>query len=130
MLHQALIVEWYIRNMKTHHGSCHCGAVSYETQGEFGKVMECDCSHCSRKGFLLSFIPTEDFKLLSGEDNLTEYRFNKKQIQHLFCKTCGVESFAYGQNKEGKKTAMINARCLEDVDPSTLEVTKFEGKKY
>jgi len=111
--------------MKKYEGGCHCGAVRYEVETELAKVISCNCSHCEAKGLLLDFVDNDKFKLLSGEDNLTEYLFNKKAIRHLFCKTCGVQSFAEGINFP--KTA-INIRCLKDLDISKLTITPFEGK--
>ncbi len=80
------------------------------------------------KGFLLDFIPAENFKLLSGENDLTEYRFNTKRIVHLFCKHCGVESFARGAKPDGTKTVAINLRCIDDLDLATLEIRDVDGK--
>jgi hypothetical protein len=94
------------------------------------KAMECNCSHCSRKGFLLSFVPSGQFNLISGEENLTEYRFNKKHIAHLFCKTCGVQGFGRGNNPEGKETIAINVRCIPEIDPRTLTIEQFDGKSF
>ncbi len=112
-----------------HSGGCHCGTVSYEVDIDLERgVMSCNCSHCQMKGFLLSFVPAEKFTLLSGEENLQEYRFNTERIQHLFCKTCGVESFARGKDSKGADTVMINVRCLKDVDIDGLEVQKINGK--
>ncbi len=82
------------------------------------------------KGFLLDFVPAENFKLLSGEDDLTEYRFNKKHIAHLFCKKCGVESFARGAKPDGTKTVAINLRCIDDLDLATLTITNVDGKSF
>lgn len=116
--------------MTTHKGSCHCGAVTYTVEADIDTVMECNCSHCSRKGFLLNFVPAEQFTLLSGEDSLTEYRFNKKHISHLFCKICGVQCFGKGTGPDGKATVAVNVRTLPDVDPSSLTIQKVDGKSY
>jgi hypothetical protein len=113
-----------------HPGSCHCGKVRYEVTTDLQRVMECNCSHCSRKGFLLNFVPNEQFHLISGEDQLTEYKFNKMVISHLFCKTCGVQAFGRGKNKEGKAVLAINVRCLTDVDPKSLTITPVDGKSF
>lgn len=113
---------------KTYSGSCHCGRVRYEVTTDLARVMECNCSHCSRKGFLLSFVPSEQFRLLSGEDALTDYQFNKKVIHHLFCATCGVQSFGRGPGPGGVEMVAVNVRCLDGVDRSTLSVTQFDGK--
>jgi hypothetical protein len=113
---------------KTYAGSCHCGKVRYEVTTDLAKVMSCNCSLCSRAGYLLNFVPASQFKLLSGEDNLQDYRFNTHKIAHTFCKTCGVRSFARGKTRDGADTAAINVRCLEGVDPDTLAITKVNGR--
>lgn len=111
--------------MSSYRGSCHCGKVSYKVETELEKVLSCNCSHCEKKGLLLNFVEKEKFTLLSGEENLTEYFFNKKSIRHLFCNFCGVQSFAEGVTFP--KVA-INVRCLEDVDINSLTITPFNGK--
>ena len=77
----------------------------------------------------MAFVPANQFKLLSGEKDLTEYRFNKKVIQHLFCKTCGVQSFGRGKGPDGSDTVMINLRCVDNVDFSKLPTTQYNGKE-
>lgn len=114
--------------MEKYKGSCHCQAVTYEVTGDFTTGMRCNCSHCQRKGFLLGFVEEENFKLLSGFDNVTTYQFNKKHIDHIFCKTCGVQSFAIGTDAKGNKAVMINLNCLENFDPNILKITEYDGK--
>lgn len=111
-----------------HAGSCHCGGVKFHVEGEPGKVIECNCSHCSRKGLLLWFVPREALHVDEGGDGMTEYRFNRHVIQHLFCPTCGVQPFGYGTGPDGKAMAAINARCLDDVDIATLERVPYDGR--
>jgi hypothetical protein len=109
-------------------GGCQCGRVRYEAEVDLGRpVMSCNCSMCGRAGTLLTFIPAQKFKLLSGDDGLVDYQFNKKHIHHLFCGTCGIKSFARGEGKDGP-TVAINARCLDDVDPTHLETKQHDGK--
>jgi len=114
----------------THTGSCHCGQVSFEVEGELTQVYECNCSHCSRKGFLLWFVPREQFKLLKGADSLGTYTFNTHNIAHQFCKTCGTQPFAEGKARSGADMAMINARCLADVDLSSLTRVPVDGRSF
>ena len=86
---------------------------------------------CGRTGTLLTFVPASQFKLLSGEDALTDYQFNKHAIHHLFCGTCGVKSFARGTGRDGVATVAINARCLEACDnsrPCAMPVTIPAGR--
>ena len=111
-----------------HTGSCHCGQVAFEVEGELKQVMECNCSHCSRKGFLLWFVPRAQLKLLKGEDSLAQYKFNKHIIAHQFCKTCGCQPFAYGKHPSGAEMAGVNARCLNDVDLSSLTRIPVDGR--
>jgi hypothetical protein len=116
--------------MKTYNGSCHCGAVTYTVESDIEKAMECNCSHCHRKGFLLHFVPKVQFTLLSGADNQTEYRFNKKHIAHLFCKTCGVQCYGQAANTEGEEMVAVNIRTIPDLDFSTLTIDKVDGKSF
>lgn len=113
--------------MKTYTGSCHCKVVTYEVTGNFTSALKCNCSHCKRKGFLLAFVPIAQFNLLSGEDNVSLYQFNTKHIDHIFCKTCGVQSYGYGQDKDGNKTTMINLNCLENFDTTAIPVHEYDG---
>jgi hypothetical protein len=63
-----------------------------------------------------------------AQDNLTDYQFNKKQIHHLFCSSCGVRSFARGKLPDGRETRAINVRCLDDVDIDALTPKPYDGK--
>jgi hypothetical protein len=113
---------------KTYAGSCHCGKVRYQAEIDLeATVISCNCSICSRSGTLLQFIPESQFKLLSGSDDLTEYRFKQGHINHHFCRACGIKSFARGVGPKGPMVA-INARCLEGVDLEKLNIQRFDGK--
>jgi hypothetical protein len=114
---------------RSYQGSCHCKKVRFETTLALGKVMECNCSICSRVGALRAFTPVSQFKLLSGKDTLTDYQFGKQHLHHLFCKVCGVHSFASGTGPDGVEMRAVNARCLEGVDVAALEISHFDGKK-
>ncbi len=113
---------------RLYEGGCHCRKVRYRVKTDLAKVMECNCSICSKKGSLLTFVGAERFELLSGADAVTDYQFNKHVIHHLFCATCGIASFARGTAPNGNEMVAINARCLDDVDPKSLVVTFFDGK--
>jgi hypothetical protein len=112
--------------MQTYHGSCHCGDVSYDVQLDLGEVVECNCSMCARAGTMLAFTGEGQFQLKSGADSLSDYQFAKKNIHHLFCRRCGVKSFARGKGPNGPMVA-INVRCLEGVDLDSLKVKHFDG---
>lgn len=114
--------------MKT--GSCHCGAVTFTAEGDIDQVVECNCSHCSRKGFLLWFVPQASFAITSGEDKLTTYTFNKHAIQHRFCSICGTQAFGLGALPDGSKMAAINVRCVDDIDLDALKRVPVDGRKF
>ena len=97
---------------KTYTGGCQCGKVRYEVSLELGEVIACNCSRCGRLGSLLAFAPAQNFKLISGEGAMTEYQFNKHVIHHLFCATCGIQSFARGTAERRSEMVAINVRCL------------------
>lgn len=114
---------------QTYSGGCQCGKVRYEVQMDIGEVLACNCSRCGRLGSLLAFAPATQFKLLSGGADLTQFEFNKHMIQHQFCSTCGIQSFAIGTHpKTGAKMAAINVRCVDGVDADALAVKKVDGR--
>jgi hypothetical protein len=114
---------------QTYSGGCQCAKVRYQVTMDIGEVIACNCSRCGRLGSLLAFAPITQFKLLSGETDLTSYQFNRQMIDHKFCSTCGIESFAIGKNpKTGALLAAVNVRCLDDIDVDGLKVRKVDGK--
>jgi hypothetical protein len=113
---------------KTYAGGCHCGKVRYDVTTDLSTVISCNCSICSKKGHLLTFVTPDNFKLHSGEGQLTDYQFNNNVIHHLFCPVCGIGSYATGKGPDGKQMFSINVRCLEGVDVGSLKLTPFDGK--
>lgn len=112
----------------TFEGSCHCAAVSFKVDAPLPtKAISCNCSHCRRKGFLLSFFPAEQFTLVQGEESLRSYRFNTHQIDHRFCQECGTEPFAEGKNPDGSSVRAVNLRCVPAIDLTALELQHFDG---
>ena len=111
-------------------GSCHCGATRYTVEGDLQQVMECNCLHCSLKGYLLWFVPRQQLNVMTPETNLATYTFNKHVIKHHFCPTCGCAPFGYGKDRTGVDTAAINVRCLEDVDISALDKKQVDGRSF
>ena len=113
---------------KTYAGSCHCGNVRYQVTTDLGQVIQCNCSICTRAGYLLTFVQPEQFQLLSGQECLSDYQFNRKNIHHVFCSTCGIHSFGHGTGPGGKPMYAVNVRCLDGVELDELEVHPFDGK--
>lgn len=113
-----------------HHGSCHCGRIAFDLDGDVSEALDCNCSMCRRRGSLLAFFPREALTLTRGEGEYTTYRFNTKKIDHHFCKTCGIGPFSEGVHpKTGATMAAVNVRCLPDVDLATLQIKQADGAK-
>ena len=111
-------------------GGCHCGKIAFEVDGDLKQAMQCNCSICTKRGYLLWFVPRRQLRLSTPESNMTTYLFNKKVIQHRFCPVCGCAPFGEGENsKTGETTAAVNVRCLENVDVGQLTIMPFDGRK-
>lgn len=109
-------------------GGCHCGAVRFLIEApEHIECADCNCSICSKSGYLHLILPKSKFQLLSGEDNLTTYTFNTGVAKHSFCKTCGVKPFYIPRsNPDGVD---VNVRCL-DTRPPQLTIEPFDGQNW
>lgn len=109
-------------------GSCHCGQVAFEVDGEIAGALACNCSICSRRASLLWFVPREKLKLLTPEESASTYTFNKHVIRHRFCPTCGIHPYGEGVDPAGNRMAAINIRCLEGVNLESVPVQNFDGR--
>src|SRR4051812_48966218 len=108
-------------------GSCHCGKVAFEVEGEIDQGMACNCSMCRRKGSLLWFVPRTQFELKTPDANAGTYLFNKHAIRHRFCPVCGIHPYAEAIHpKTGVPTAAINLRCIEGIALDTVKVVHFD----
>ncbi|WP_224240333.1 GFA family protein [Hyalangium gracile] len=111
-------------------GSCHCGGIAFEVEGDIKQVISCNCSMCSRRGSLLWFVPRDSLRLKTPEQQLSTYTFNKHVIQHRFCAKCGIHPFGEGTDPSGNRMAAINVRCLEGVDFTAIPVQHFDGRSH
>ena len=109
-------------------GSCHCGKVAFEVEGELKGAMACNCSICSRKGSLLWFVPRDHLHVLTRDESIATYTFNKHVIKHRFCPTCGIHPYGEGTDPKGNRMAAVNIRCLEGVDLASVPVERFDGR--
>lgn len=110
-----------------HKGSCHCGKIKFEVDGDFDSVKECNCSHCSRKGYLLWFLPKTKVSVQTEESSLATYTFNTHNIKHHFCTSCGCAPFGFGEYG-GMEMAAINVRCLEGIELDSIKKEFVDGR--
>jgi centromere protein V len=115
--------------MITHGGGCHCGRVRFEVIAPKNlRVSECNCSICSKAGYLHLVVPADQFKLLSGNDTLTTYSFNTHTAKHLFCSVCGIKSFYVPRSHPDGIS--VNARCIDSETIEELTVAPFNGREW
>jgi hypothetical protein len=112
----------------TYHGSCHCGRIAFDVDGDIKGATACNCSICSRKGVLMWFVPRDQLRLLTPAADMATYTFNKHVIQHHFCPVCGMHPFGEGADPKGNKMAAVNIRCLEGVDVEAVPVNQYDGR--
>ncbi len=106
-------------------GGCHCGAVRFQLIVNNHQVDDCNCSICSKKGFLHLIIPREQFTLLQGEDVLETYTFNTGVAQHKFCGICGIHSFYIPRSHPD--CIDVNVRCLDGNVIDNFQIVPFDG---
>jgi hypothetical protein len=111
-------------------GSCHCGRIRYEVEGEVDSGLACNCSMCARRASLLWFVPREKLRLLTGEDAAATYLFNKHAIRHRFCPDCGIHAFGEAEAPGGARMAAINLRTLEHFDLDSVPVKHYDGRSH
>jgi hypothetical protein len=112
-----------------HSGGCHCGRVKFEVEAPAEiEALECNCSICSKSGFLHLIVSKSHFALLQGSEFLSTYTFNTETAKHLFCNVCGVKSFYVPRsNPDGYS---VNVRCLDPTSITRMTVRLFDGKNW
>ena len=116
-------------DMSWHKGGCHCGAVTFEVLAPSDvEIDDCNCSICSKTGYLHLIVPKDRFRLLTGADTLTTYEFNTKTAKHLFCSVCGIKSFYVPRSHPDGYS--VNFRCLDMKGFTKVDVKSFDGKNW
>jgi hypothetical protein len=115
--------------MQTCKGGCHCGRISFEIEIPVDvTVHRCSCSICQQCGFLHLIVTKNRFKLLSGKDDLTEYRFHTGVARHLFCGHCGIKSFYVPRSHPDSFS--VNLNCLDLPDAVQVTIEDFDGRNW
>jgi len=109
-------------------GGCHCGRIRFVVRGDLSTATLCNCSICTKKGFVHLIVPAENFDLVCGGEELATYEFNTRTAKHHFCRTCGVHPFYVPRSDPDKID--VNVRCLDDVDFDGLRLPTFDGRNW
>ena len=110
-------------------GKCHCGKIQFELLCNLSDLKRCNCSHCRRKGFVMTTAKLHEFKLISGKKYLKTYQWNTKIAKHYFCNNCGVNT--HHQRRTKPNEYGVNIGCLEDFKMNWVKNVKYtEGVKF
>jgi len=125
--------------------TCHCGATRIELPALPEDIKECNCTYCHRTGAVWGYYKSEDVKIISAEHDAV-YSASGALNQHHFCARCGGNTYGSSPdwallfNNDGtRKSGMtdqipqtrivsINLRMVEDLDLSTLNIVKVDGR--
>ena len=113
---------------RMYEGGCHCGAVRFQVIIDRWEVQDCNCSICTKKGFLHLILPPEQFTLIKGHDVLTTYTFNTHTAKHSFCRICGIHSFY--RPRSHPDCIDVNIRCLDENLISQFAIKSFDGENW
>ncbi|WP_456301243.1 GFA family protein [Acidovorax bellezanensis] len=122
--------------MKTHQGSCHCGACRFEVDLDLDHVRSCNCSIGRRRAALIHRVPKEALRMLTPLENLSVYEWHTKTARDYFCPSCGILPFRIPSQptadeiRAGKlpfEGWAINVLCLANVDLAGIPVVRING---
>ncbi|KAJ9629456.1 hypothetical protein H2203_001830 [Taxawa tesnikishii (nom. ined.)] len=93
--------------------------------------MRCNCSICTKSGYLLVYPFQRDFRWTRGEDKIKSYYFGAKTKAQWFCGECGssigIDLTSLGEVHGGTKYG-INVSLFKDIDTSTLKYKQGNGR--
>ena len=104
-------------------GKCHCGSIKFTINTKIRDLRRCNCSMCSRKGFVMGTALIDELTITSGEKNLTSYKWNTKTAEHFFCKICGINT--HHKRRSDPNQYGYNIGCIEGFEMSWIEDIPF-----
>ena len=117
---------------QVYNGGCHCGAIRVQvTKSEpINRLIECNCSICTKKGVLHAAVEDAEIEFLTAADKAVTYRFGSGAAQHKYCPYCGIHVFGRPRNSPDRYS--VNARCLDDFRRilETAKVISFDGANH
>lgn len=97
--------------------ACHCRSVQLQVTLADGlkTARRCTCSFCRMRGAVAVSADLGGVVVLSGEEFLSEYRFNTQTAKHYFCSRCGI--YTHHQRRSNPRQYGVNVACIEGVSP-------------
>lgn len=109
-------------------GGCHCGQVGFEVRIRDWVCLDCDCSICTKKGFLHCIVDPEDLRWRSDPAEQSVYRFHTRTAVHHFCPTCGIH--AVYRPRSHPEAWDVNVRCLPAEIQRRFVMRPFAGSRW
>ena len=111
-------------------GSCLCGAVTFEYDGEPAAMINCHCSRCRRAmsaaHATMVMVGHEAFRWLSGDDNVVNYKMPEAKVKGTaFCRTCGSQV----PRRRDPENMQIPAGSLDDDPKARARANIFTASK-
>lgn len=110
----------------TYHGSCFCGAVAFEAEGDLAQgTVRCNCRFCRKMRYWELRLPDPDgFRVTKGRQHLAETprpQNDGVNMHHHFCALCGTRLWTHGDLPEiGGRFVMVCINALDDVTEAEL----------
>jgi len=112
----------------TFEGGCHCGRVRFRVRTSTLVALDCNCSICTKKGFLHLIVTKDAFELLAGAEELATYTWGTGVAKHTFCRVCGMHPFYTPRSHPDGVD--VNVRCLDGDAASQFTVEPFDGREW
>ncbi|KAF2707657.1 hypothetical protein K504DRAFT_435524 [Pleomassaria siparia CBS 279.74] len=129
-----------VQASETYTASCQCNKFRYTVKlsppltDPTCQVVECNCSICTRNGYLLVYVPDDSItwdKDSASSDDFSKYSFATHKVQHWFCPTCGTSCFAKSVDPSFfAGMTIVNVRPFHHVHLKGLTLKPMDGRSY
>jgi hypothetical protein len=107
-------------------GSCHCGAVQWQFEGQPETATACNCTICRRYGVLWIYDYEGEGVKVSGN---TQCYIRGKAIEFHFCPVCGCVTHWRGRGvrEDGRRRSAVNVRLAEPEAVASIPIRRLDG---
>lgn len=107
-------------------GSCLCGSVRWQFEGEPDGATVCNCTACRRYGALWAYDYEGEGIEVSGG---TRPYARGNSLEFHFCPACGCIAFWRGlqEDQQGRRRIAVNLRLAEPEAVAKIPIDHFDG---